>query len=805
MSVFKLVRKARRLMKDKFWRAKQNYIGYYEKLPLNDRAILLESEHGKKLDGNIFYLVRYLATSEKYKDYTVYLSAMGRNVRKFENFLSSHGIEGVRVVMLASDEYMRLLASAKYLINDTSFGPYYLKKQGQIYLNTWHGTPLKALGKSDISGYHTMGNVQSNFLKSDYLLYPNAYMKDIMLRDYMLCNLAQGCSVMSGYPRNEIFYDEVSREAIRKEQGLDGKRVYVYMPTYRGLVGKGKTSKSTAYLCYYLYEMEKLLSENEVLYVNLHPLASDAVNFGDFNKIKKFPQGYEVYEFLNVADTLITDYSSVFFDFAVTGRKIILFTYDEEEYLATRGMYMDISSLPFPRAHRIDELFAQLRCERNYDDTEFLNTYCPFESRDASARLCDRVILGEENGVTVEPIPDNGKKNVLIYAGDLASNGITTSLISLLNTVDTEKHNYVITLKHSSASKNKESLLRLPDEVSYICIPDDYNLNILDRVYRKLFKQKRLTASDYMKKCAPRLRLATRQFYGDARIDTVIQFNGYESEVILTLSTFPGRKIIFVHNDMIGEIKTKGNNRSDVLKYAYNAYDKVAVVTEDIKATTRKIAGSGANIVVVKNTINFESILEKGSIPLDAPDYESCTVSFERLTEILDSDAHKFINIGRFAPEKGQIRLIDAFAKFIKDNPDSYLIIMGGNSYKGHYDLIKAHVEKNGLSDRVILIMRTPNPYRILAKCDYFVLSSLYEGFGLVLAEADILGKPVISTDIVGPRLFMQQHGGTLVEDSEAGLLRGMKLLAEGKIQPMGVDYKKYNEEVVSSFEELLS
>ena len=91
MSVFKLVRKARKLMKDKFWRAKQNYIGYYEKLPLNEKAILLESEHGKKLDGNIFYLVRYLATSEKYKDYTVYLSAMGRNLRKFVRVLQGRG------------------------------------------------------------------------------------------------------------------------------------------------------------------------------------------------------------------------------------------------------------------------------------------------------------------------------------------------------------------------------------------------------------------------------------------------------------------------------------------------------------------------------------------------------------------------------------------------------------------------------------------------------------------------------------------------------------------------------------------
>ena len=74
--MLKQMLKARRLMKDKFWKAKQDYLKFYEELPIDEKAILLESEHGKKMDGNIFYLVRYLATSEKYKDYTVYLSSM---------------------------------------------------------------------------------------------------------------------------------------------------------------------------------------------------------------------------------------------------------------------------------------------------------------------------------------------------------------------------------------------------------------------------------------------------------------------------------------------------------------------------------------------------------------------------------------------------------------------------------------------------------------------------------------------------------------------------------------------------------
>ena len=246
--MFNTVKKVRKLMKDKFWRAKQNYVKYYEELPIDEKAILLESEHGKKVNGNIFYLVRYLATSEEYKDYKIYVSSMGRYIKTFQSFFEEHGIENVSIVMLASEEYLRLLASAKYLINDTSFGPYFVKKAGQVYLNTWHGTPLKTLGKSDVSEYLWLGNIQKNFICSDYLLYPNEYMRDIMLRDYMLENVSSGKVVLSGYPRNEIFYDIESRERVRTEQELHGKRVYVYMPTYRGGVGKGKTSNGISHL-----------------------------------------------------------------------------------------------------------------------------------------------------------------------------------------------------------------------------------------------------------------------------------------------------------------------------------------------------------------------------------------------------------------------------------------------------------------------------------------------------------------------------------------------------------------------------
>ncbi len=79
-------------------------------------------------------------------------------------------------------------------------------------------------------------------------------------------------------------------------------------------------------------EFDTLLTDDEILYVKLHPLADSVLNYSGFKHIRKAPGKFETYEFLSTADCLITDYSSVFFDFAVTGQNIVLFTYDEKEH-----------------------------------------------------------------------------------------------------------------------------------------------------------------------------------------------------------------------------------------------------------------------------------------------------------------------------------------------------------------------------------------------------------------------------------------------------------------------------------------
>lgn len=792
-------------MKDEYWRAKCDYIKYYETLPICDNVILLESQSATKADGNIFYILRYLKSSEKYADYKIYLSSWIRYKKKINMLLEHFDIKGVNLVTYSSDEYVRLLAGAKYLINDVTFPAYFIKKEGQVYLNTWHGTPLKTLGRL-IGDDITIGNAQKNFVCADYLLYPNEFTKEVMIRDYMLENISMGSSVLCGYPRNEIFFDEISRTITRGKLNAADKRVYAYMPTWRGTVANVGSNKNNTYLMYIIYSLDSILTDDEILYVNFHPLAVQKKDEPELKKLKhirKFPEGYETYELLNAADVLITDYSSVFFDFACTRRKIVLFPYDKEEYLETRGMYFDMNELPFPQVFDVPALVEELRSEKNYDDSEFVKKFNAHDCPDASRKICDFIFFGEDTGLNAEKIPDNGKENVLLYAGNLDKNGITTSLRSLTNAIDLDKRNYYISFCHSKAKKNGFQLAAFDPKLNFFAIAEFKDLTPSDRAKNKLFRMKLISAKRYAKMANTRIEQDFLRSYGGARFDTAIQFNGYEDEIILLYGAFKGRNAIFVHNDMINENKTRKNQRMDLLKYAYNKYEKVVTVSDDIIPSTAKISGRNNNILTVRNIIDCKTILQRSEEPITLDKDTKCSVSRDKFGEIITSEQKKFINVARFSPEKGHDRLVNAFGRFAAEYPGAVLIIMGGNSRDNGFEKLKEKIKNMGLQNSVILLLSVSNPYPIIKACDFFILSSLYEGFGLVLAEADILGKPVVSTDITGPRIFMKKHGGTLVDNSESGVFNGLKMLYNGEVKPMNVDYDAYNKECVSEFEKI--
>ncbi len=796
-----LLKKAKKTNKIDYL-SKTKYLYYYQMLAIDEKAIVLESQHGNNLHGNIFYLAKTLNDGVDYQSFRCYLIYSKKSKKQYEQLKEKYHLHRMELVRLGSLKYYQLMASAKYLLNDTSFLPFFIKKEGQVYLNTWHGTPLKTLGKKVENDYHNIGNVQKNFFMCDYLLYPNEYMEEHMVEDYMLQHLYQQDIVLGGYPRNTVFYDEVRKREIRREYALEDQEIFVYMPTYRGKVGKVETQKQNAWLTEQLMMIDDHLQENQVLYVNLHPFVSNDIHFDQFKKIKKFPKDIETYEFLSIADTLITDYSSVFFDFAVTKKKIILFTYDEEDYLAERGMYLSMHDLPFPQVKTTEALLTFMNLEKNYDDTEFLKTYCPYENLFAAKDLCDLVLFNKRERLSIHRLAQDHQEKVLIYTGNLAKNGITSSLKNLLNHLDVHEKHYYLTFNSYVIRNNRTFLKELPEGIDYIATTGKMNASVSLKYQLMRYRQSKISMEDFERNMKDLYQAEYRRHYAHIHFDHVIQFNGYEFRKILLYSQAQTDRIIYVHSDMVKEIENRQNQHLTSLKYAYQNYDKIAVVSEGMIKPTAEICGVDRDYHVVHNFINYQDVLEKSTWPLLFDKNTTCTVDEDTLHQILESSDKKFITIGRYSPEKGHARLIDAFIKIHQEDPHTYLLIIGGHGKEYQATLDK--VQSLDCQDHIVLIRSMSNPYALLKKCDYFVLSSLYEGFGLVLAEADIVGLPVISTDIDGPRAFMKQNGGRLVENSEEGIYQGMKELLQGNVPCMNVDYEAYNQQALKELYQML-
>lgn len=789
---------------------KRLHYAHYLNKPVQEKAILLEAQQGKSLDGTIYALLSELVKEEAYRGYSLYLTCLKGNRKKQKKQLCALGGSRVSPVVRGSLRYYKVLATSKYLINDTSFVYNFIKREEQIYLNTWHGTPLKTLGKSVKGEAHTIGNVQKNLLAADYLLFPNEFTMQHMLEDYMLENIGTGEIWLSGYPRNAAFFQEEERERVRKHYGLEGKTVYAFMPTWRGTVGNVSKKEQVRLLMEYLTELDAGLSENVVVYAKLHAFNSAELSLAEFLHIRPFPEECETYTFLNATDGLITDYSSVFFDYAVTGRKVILFTYDAEEYEAGRGFYMSLSDLPFPQAKKVDELLQYMKEEKKYDDTAFVKEFCSYERPDAARAICRKLFFGEEQGIETRPMPNNGKRNVLIFGGALFNNGITTSLFNLLSQVDKEKHNYILLYKMEDVKKHPEVLERLPEGVAMLGFSNGISLGIWDFLLYKVWTKKGILPYRLIEPITDKIaKWDSRRLFAGCKLDKLIHFSGYSNDMVTIFRGVSCNKTIYVHNDMEKEVKERHLLRSEILTRAYQEYDSVAVVTEDIKGCAERIAKKlparvekMAEISVAKNIIDYQRVLTMAQQEMVLDVRTKMNVSMEKLQEILAGTATKFINVGRFSPEKGHERLLHAFDRIYKENPDTYLFIVGSRGTL--YDETMRKAQELDSYDHIVIIYYLPNPFVLLKQCDYFVFSSFYEGFGLVLAEADILGVRCVSTDIPGPRLFMKKYGGTLVEDSEQGVYDGMKMCLDGKIaHTLSVDYAEYNKEAVAEFERI--
>ena len=801
-------RNANKLFKSPFFRAKINYTKFYDTLALKENTILIESYSGSSISGNGYQVLLGILEDTKLDNYTIYIATQKGKQEEIANFLKQKGITRPVLVVTHSKQYVKCLATCKYLINNSTYPSYFIKKQGQIYYNSWHGTPLKTLGRSIASSPNEIGNTQRNFFMADYLLYPNTFTFEHMKEDYMLDNFYKGKYILSGYPRNGAFYDDKMKTRIKEELDILDQEIICYMPTWRGTLDSKNNQEQYITIMFYLYKLDKALDDSKVMYVKLHNYVASNIDFKVFKHIKPFVDTYETYEFLSIADCLITDYSSVFFDFANTGKKIVLFAYDKEEYLQDRGMYLSMDDLPFPIVEKVEDLIHELEDLSTYKKYDaFVKEYCKYDAIDSRKQIID-LVFHNRPSATMEVIEGssyaNDKENVLIYGGALTKNGITTSLVGLLHNIDLDKRNYTVIFYRNSVKKNTHVITEFPKSLSYISIQGQKDLTLMEAAAHFLHFRLNKNFSWIKKKLDTVYQREIKRILYNQSFDNVIHFTGYEKHIANLFNKMENtHKTIYVHNDMAKEGTLKSNYHVASILGAYQGYNCIVGVRDSMEKEIATLLPSGdaSKIKIVHNVNNIDTIKKRAKEPLVFDKDTFSTHTIEQIEEILNNkDCLKFINIARFSPEKGIDRLVAAFEQYQKENPNAYLIVIGGLGVL--FKQILEHVQDLQL-DHIVLIRSLNNPFPILVKSDAFILSSLYEGLPMSIMEALILDIPVISTDITGPREFLNKGYGTLVEDSTEGIENGFRIFASGDIKPSSFDAVAFNEKAIEEFESI--
>lgn len=793
--------------------ARQMYAGYRETLKIDKHMVLLEALDGAHPTGNVAVLVKELNDNPLFFNYRIILSGREAFYQTRLEYVKNLQLDRVEVVISDTDEYYKILATAKYLITETSFSQIFIKRPKQVYFNTWHGTPLKTLGKKIKNDNAMLGNLQKNFFEADYLLYPNEFTMEHMLEDYMLNNFCKARILLSGYPRNAVFHDKAGREAVRKKCGFTEQMQYIgFMPTWRGMMSDINGAGQNEQLRAYFDMLDGMLNDTQVMFVKLHYMNAAGIDLSGYAHIRPFPQEFDGYEFLNALDVLVTDYSSVFFDFAITGKKVILFTYDLEEYVRDRGFYFSLDELPFPKVQTVEELVDELARPKEYDDTAFLDKFCPYEKPGVTESLLRKVLFNEDSPLLEQrEVPDNGKKNVLIYVGSFGKNELTHAALKLLRFLDRTKYNYAVVFPMEEIRKHQKDIEALPENVDYHGFYQWRSATPSEFVDYMEWKANGKVPYETVKKLMQQIcaRDLARMF-GPCRLDAVVQFSGYYDEVTAAFAQLPCRRSIYIYRDMENVCRGKKNMDRAFYGDMYNRYDNVAVASDDVWEPTKSLAKKyrtfgkkPAKLVLCPEIVDVDEVTkmaEKENF-MDGVGLNACRERFYDALE--DVRIKRFVTLDGFSKEKGVERLISAFEQFHREHPKTCLMILGTGGKR--YEEMEENVKNLSCGKAVYLVKNMSNPYPLLKRCDYYISASYYEGLGTNLADADVLGLPCVATDVPGNHAFMKKYGGYLVEDSEQGILDGFCACLNGAVpERLNVDYEKHNKEAVSGFESLL-
>jgi len=771
------------------------YTEFYENLSIEDNLVLYESYHGSAMSCSPYAIFKSLLEDERFSNYLHIWVINDENSIK----LDYKKYNNVIFIKKNSSLYMRYLATAKYLINNTTFPDWYIRKEKQIYLNTWHGTPIKTLGRDVENDFMAHKNQTKNFLQTSHIISPNKHTTKVLEESYDIKDIYTGVLATTGYPRQDLMLNiaDEEKESIYTTLKIDGsKTVILYAPTWRGTVS-GAT-------------FDTIQLENDIQY--LSTLEDIEILFRGHYMVEKFlkdlnieitvvPALIDTNSLLSIVDILVTDYSSICFDFMVMEKPIIYYIYDKEEYLKERGLYFEVETIGDYICYDIDEVKNSIE-EIVKEEQLFKlqkkakSDFCVYDDGLATKRVVDLIFFNKKEKLKITKQEE--KESILIYGGPLMANGITTSFINLCNLIDKSKYTVTITFDPNAVlleDTRIEQFNKFNRDIKVIPRFGKMLMTLEERELIGRFNTGRgLNGSEMWDIFEYAHKREFKRVFGYAKFDHIINFEGYT----VFWSLLMGMKLdgvksnaIYQHNDLYAEYKMKYSYLKQTFE-SYRFYDKIVSVSEKTKEHNQNNLSENFNIngnkfIYCDNVQDIKNILEKSKEKIEI---ESHRKIFE--------NKKVFINIGRLSPEKGHIKLINAFAKLHKKHPEVCLVNLGYGVLKNE---IQALIKTLKLTKNVFYLGQVSNPYTYLNASDCFILPSDHEGQPMTLLEALILEKPIIATDIVGNRSVLENRPGLLVENSEEGVYNGMLDYIEGNYkEEKFFDDQEYNNNALNMF-----
>ncbi|EGQ0331589.1 glycosyltransferase [Staphylococcus pseudintermedius] len=809
--------------KSKYQKKVNQYAQLYHSTSIKPHQILYQVRDGKSITDSPYAIFLGLNAHETFSNYqhiwvVDHPDTLVFYQEKFKVF------QNVSFVIKESNEYLKALTESKFLINNATFPAYFTKKPEQVYINTWHGTPLKHMGfdvKNNLKGSQ---NTMKNFLASDYMISPNAHTTNIFKHAFKLDGLYSGEILEIGYPRIDLTINTTANEAreyLAEHLNLKKNPIILYCPTWRG---KNVNDPENSLLN--IFEEIKLLNQklpHQVL-VKVHPFV--------YSKAKEMPElkPYLVPDFLDTnqlmpaVDLMITDYSSIFFDFLVTDKPIVFYVPDLDKYQNERGVYIDLCALPGPVADNIQDVITLVSNE-SYKDADVQEKYAKFkhnfvnyENGSVTERLIESVFLNQQD-TSSKNASHHQKEKILLYPGGMKHNGITTSVINLLANINYDKYDVTVFTNNTNNVEQLNNLQSLNDNVR-IVLRRGPMIATFKELYQNEFVRQRGIYKSFEKRLYPKALFERefRKIFGDSQFDYAIDYSGYAMFWSnLVLASGAKKKYILLHSDIKSDMErtVKGkrphyqNLKGVISLYPY--FDKLVSVSEATKKLNQSNFG-GLKLknrhIASRNTINIEKInqlvdddsdlLEKNGTPVLPTLTEHGMEAIE-----FSQDDFKIVSVGRLSPEKGFDLLIKAVAELAPKYPQLKLYILGDGPLKG---TLKSLVEQLGIQNHVYFLGQRRNPFFIVKRADVFALTSHYEGQSMVILEALTVGTNVLASDIIANRYVLEDEKyGMLVEKNEVDIAKGLEQFINGTNK----DYAKfnavaYNEETIQEFYSLL-